>query len=622
MATKKRVIIIGAGPCGLPALKEMLERGHDATLFERASDLGGLFSSSAIYPDLHLTISNWVMAYSDFPAKERQSYPSGKDYLQYLQDYAAHFGLGPHIRYNSEVVRASREDDGSWSIEISQQGKRLAVHADALIVATGSHQVPNPPPDGLVGFDGPMIHSNQYGERFKKEVKEKKLRVLVVGGGESGADISAELGDLSPNVTVWLRRYPCTGPRYLNMKDEMGQVQENKTKDFPVNGFLEAATTNRMSAAQNVYLYGIWRRVLWKLPILNPTMSKVALLSTDSDPVMNDQATYVTKNQRMCEALHHKKIELLVSSKIMTKGRTCRFEMSDGTIMSREYDAVVLATGFHAEFPFLEFKDGYILTPDPRSWYLHCFPKSVGHTLSFVGYARPHQGGIPPMAEIQSRYVALVLSEEKRLPSDYAAQAERHAKDESEYYHISPQLRVLVDYNSFLESVARKIGCEPSLPLFCTLLFNAHMLATALLLLNRIGISTLGSSFAGKLWVVTVAGFFLYDDALLIKWWFYPHWPVYYRDRGPGAVPGLLRSVLQRTKFWKSTAVTRGFILLVIYSIPTYYFQRLISFFLFLPHVLLNTLGIRFSRAMGGLWRPKLYALSGVDWRFSDLFTP
>src|SRR5580704_17679004 len=85
----------------------------------------------------------------------------------------------------------------------------------------------------------------------------------------------------------------------LKMKDEMEQVQENKTRDFPVNALLEAAITNRMSAAQNVYLYGIWRRVLWKLPILNHTMSKVALLSTNSDIVMNDQATYVTKNQRM-----------------------------------------------------------------------------------------------------------------------------------------------------------------------------------------------------------------------------------------------------------------------------------------------------------------------------------
>lgn len=57
----KRVVIVGAGPCGLTALKEMVVGGHDAILFERSNVLGGIFSSAAMYPDLHLTISNWAM---------------------------------------------------------------------------------------------------------------------------------------------------------------------------------------------------------------------------------------------------------------------------------------------------------------------------------------------------------------------------------------------------------------------------------------------------------------------------------------------------------------------------------------------------------------------------------
>jgi hypothetical protein len=132
----------------------------------------------------------------------------------------------------------------------------------------------------------------------------------------------------------------------------------------------------------------------------------------------------------MCEALDYKKIELLVSPKITAKGQTCQIEMSDGTIISREYDAVGFANGFHAEFQFLDFKGAYDLNTDPRSWHLHCFPKGVGNTLFFMGYARLHQGGIPAMAEIQSRYIAMILSEGKKLPSDCAAQADRDAKDE------------------------------------------------------------------------------------------------------------------------------------------------------------------------------------------------
>jgi dimethylaniline monooxygenase (N-oxide forming) len=84
------------------------------------------------------------------------------------------------------------------------------------------------------------------------------MLVLVVGGGESGAAISAGLGDLSPNVIVWLRRASCVGPRYLNAASELQQVEANKMRDFPANGFLEAAITNRMSAGQNVYTYSIF----------------------------------------------------------------------------------------------------------------------------------------------------------------------------------------------------------------------------------------------------------------------------------------------------------------------------------------------------------------------------
>ena len=64
----KRIVIIGAGPCGLAALKEMLAAGHEATIIERSAVLGGTFASAKAYPNLHLTISNWLMAFSDFPA--------------------------------------------------------------------------------------------------------------------------------------------------------------------------------------------------------------------------------------------------------------------------------------------------------------------------------------------------------------------------------------------------------------------------------------------------------------------------------------------------------------------------------------------------------------------------
>jgi dimethylaniline monooxygenase (N-oxide forming) len=500
----------------------------------------------------------------------------------------------------------------------------MLFEADALVVATGAHQVPNGVPCQLSSFKGRVLHSSNYTEAFRKEVEEKKLRVLVVGGGESGADISADLGDLTPHTTVWLRRPNCFGPRFLVNDAEMPQVRASHERDFPVNSFLEAATTNRMSAAQNVYFYGFWRRLLWKLPILNRVLSRACLDSTASALLRNDQATYVTKNQRMCEAWEDDKIEVLISPSVSCNGKMVGFHhMSDGsTQQQREFDVVLLCTGYNSTtHPWLKV-DGF--NPDPRSWYLHCFPERLGHCLSFVGYARPHQGGIPPMAEMLSRYVALVWRGDRHLPLDYAARALRDRESEREYYSISPNLDSLVDWNAFLESVARRVGCESQLPLSCILAFNAHMFAVLMLTIQMFfpAFNILGTQNALLLWASTLASFFLLHDGLMIKWWFYPHWPIWYRQRGPDSDPAMFDTVIRGLNIWTCTTVTRGFILLVFWSWWTYYAQRLLSAFVFVPYKLAKVIGIRVPRAWGGFLIPKIYALHDTEWRFLDLFLP
>lgn len=623
---KKRIVVIGAGPCGLVAVKEMIAAGHEVRAFERSSSLGGVFASAASYPDLHLTISNWAMSFSDFPDPQRLCYPSADAYFQYLKNYARHFGLDDHITYHSEVCSAELKEDRRWSLEIQQRSPSvgevtiLRLEADAIIVATGANQVPKQTPDGLSEFTGRILHSSEYSQTFKHQVKNEKQRVLVVGGGESGADVSAELGDLSPHVTVWLRRPACIGPRYLNKASEVEQMQANKTCDFPANAFLEAATTNRMSALQNAFAYGVFRRLLWSTKtILNPTLSQMCLESTRPAPFLNDQATYVTKNQRMCEALHQKKIEVFVSPTIKTRDKVCEFILADGTVEQREFDAIVLCHGYRTDFPWIKVP----VSRNPRDWYLHCFPPGLGDCLFFVGYARPHQGGIPCAAEMLARYIGLLLRDDKSLPGNYASLAQNDQLAEREYYFLSPDLHTLVDYNAFMESVARRIGCEPRLPNLCVVTFNLHALAVVSLALHWFNMMEprLGR-LALALWVSTLAGFLILEDGLLFKWWFYPHWSVWYRQRGPDADPTLLKTVLSRVNIWRATAITRGFVLLLVWSVMTVYMQWLLSVPVFIVYTIFISVGLRFSKRWGGMLRPKMFALHDAEWRLSDLFLP
>jgi dimethylaniline monooxygenase (N-oxide forming) len=336
---------------------------------------------------------------------------------------------------------------------------------------------------------------------------------------------------------------------------------------------------------------------------------------------MNDQATYVTKNQRMCEAWGEGKIDVVVTPSVSANGKTVVFRMPDGSIQKREFDAIVLCTGYATSYPWLKLDK---FDANPRSWYLHCFPARLGHCLFFSGYARPHQGGIPPMAEMQSRYISLVLSEKRKLPINYAARAHRDRITEREYYSISPGLDSLVDWNAFLESIARRVGCESRLPIPCIVVFNLHLFSLVMLMAYALipEFSLISLKSAALIWFGSFSSFFALYDGLMIKWWFYPHWPVWYRQRGPDSDPKLVSAALNRTNIWRDTKITRGFILLVFWSWWTYYAQRILSVFVIVPHVLSKILGIRFAKAWGGFLVPKIYALHDTEWRFSDLFLP
>ena len=72
----------------------------------------------------------------------------------------------------------------------------------------------------------------------------------------------------------------------------------------------------------------------------------------------------------------------------------------------------------------------------PRYWFKHCFPTAdkLANKLAFLGYARPHQGGIPQCAEMLARYVAQMIAGNLALPNDYKQRALAEGTCEEECY--------------------------------------------------------------------------------------------------------------------------------------------------------------------------------------------
>lgn len=105
------------------------------------------------------------------------------DVVRYLKRYAALHDLRVRLSLSVDYVRRA---GSGWQIETSDG----VVHADAVVIATGFNNEPMMPEwPGAADFSGELLHSSLYRNGHSYAKKE----VLVVGAGNSGAEIAVDL---------------------------------------------------------------------------------------------------------------------------------------------------------------------------------------------------------------------------------------------------------------------------------------------------------------------------------------------------------------------------------------------------------------------------------------------
>src|ERR1700748_3861376 len=124
-----RACVIGAGPCGLTAVKNLSAGGLDFPCYEEAAAVGGnwVYDDSSdrrsVYKATRLISSKRLSEFEDFPMPEEYpDFPSHRQMLDYFNAYAARFNLLPRIVLNTRVKGAKRLDDGRWSVETAGPG--------------------------------------------------------------------------------------------------------------------------------------------------------------------------------------------------------------------------------------------------------------------------------------------------------------------------------------------------------------------------------------------------------------------------------------------------------------------------------------------------------------------
>ncbi len=209
-----QVAVLGAGSSGLAAMKALHEQGLSVEGFEGGSDVGGLWryendnGLSGAYASLRTNVSRSRMQYPSFPMpRSYGNFPHYGELAAYLGAYADAHGLRDSIRFQTTVERLEPAADGSWRIALDDGSRRKY---GAVVVATGLFRSPRLPayPGG---FDGAARHSHEY----RTPEPYAGRRVLVVGAGQSAAEIAVEVSTVAERTFMSVRSPVHVIPRWI-----------------------------------------------------------------------------------------------------------------------------------------------------------------------------------------------------------------------------------------------------------------------------------------------------------------------------------------------------------------------------------------------------------------------
>jgi cation diffusion facilitator CzcD-associated flavoprotein CzcO len=207
------VVVVGGGQAALATgfylRRAGLVPGEDVLLLDAGERPGGAWRH--MWPGLRLfspasysSLPGWMM-----PAWDDAShgFPPRGHVVDYLTRYEARYDLDVHRPRRVRSVRRRSDGPGLHLTATGPDGATHTYDARAVVSATGTWDRPFwPAYPGMADFAGRQLHAVDY--RTPEELAGQ--RVVVVGGGNSAAQILAEVSRHAE--TLWVASRP---PRFL-----------------------------------------------------------------------------------------------------------------------------------------------------------------------------------------------------------------------------------------------------------------------------------------------------------------------------------------------------------------------------------------------------------------------
>lgn len=185
------VVIIGGGQAGITMGYYLKKENIPFVIIDKHHKIGESWRNR--YDSLVLFTPHKYSVLPGLQMKDlsKKDFPTKDEMADYLEDYVQRFNIP--MMLNTHVDKLKKEEDGSLLIE-TNKGK---MKAQQVIVATGAFQKGFIPVDIKTDTETIQLHSSEYHSPADVSGKE----ILVVGGGNSGAQIAVELSK-SKNVTI------------------------------------------------------------------------------------------------------------------------------------------------------------------------------------------------------------------------------------------------------------------------------------------------------------------------------------------------------------------------------------------------------------------------------------
>ena len=201
-----RVLVVGAGMSGIVMALRLSQIGADVTVVDKNPDVGGTWLENT-YPGCRVDVPSHLYSYSFAQTGDWPGFFSAQpDLLGYFRECVEHLGLRPLMRFDTEVLAATFDDEAqTWSVRVRIGGREEVVEADAVVSAVGQLNRPKfPDLAGMDSFRGLSFHS----ARWPADLDLRGQRVGIIGTGASAAQFIPPVAEAAGHLTVFQRTPP------------------------------------------------------------------------------------------------------------------------------------------------------------------------------------------------------------------------------------------------------------------------------------------------------------------------------------------------------------------------------------------------------------------------------